>query len=144
MDLGLAGRRALVGGGASGIGNGIASELAHEGARVALIGRTADRVEAEATRLGGAPVVADLATPGGPAAAVDDAVARLGGLDLLVACTGGPPSGGFDALDEAAWETAINGTLQSVLRLVRAALPVLRDGVDPAILIVLSSSVREP
>ena len=144
MDLGLAGRRALVGAGASGIGNGIAVALAGEGARVALSGRTAERVEAESSRLGGVPVVADLSTPDGPAGAVATAVAAMGGLDLLVACTGGPPSGTFESLDEAAWETAINGTLHSVLRLIRAALPHLRDGVDPAILIVLSSSVREP
>jgi 3-oxoacyl-[acyl-carrier protein] reductase len=144
MDLGLAGRRALVGAGASGIGNGIAAALAGDGARVALIGRTADRVHAEAARLGGVPVVADMSTPDGPARAVETAVAALGGLDLLVACTGGPPSGTFEAIDEAAWETAINGTLQSVLRLVRAALPSLRQGAEPSILIVLSSSVREP
>ena len=144
MDLGLAGRRALVGAGASGIGNGIAVALAAEGAQVALIGRTAARVDAEARRLGGVPVVADLSTPDGPSAAVATAVAGMGGLDLLVACTGGPPGGPFESLDEAAWETAINGTLQSVLRLVRAALPHLRAGTDPSILIVLSSSVREP
>ena len=53
MDLGLNGRRALVGGGGSGIGAGIATALAAEGARVALIGRTADRVEGEAAKLGG-------------------------------------------------------------------------------------------
>ena len=45
---------------------------------------------------------------------------------------------------EADWETAIAGTLQSTLRLLRAALPHLREGQDPSILIVLSSSVREP
>lgn len=144
MDLGLAGRRALVGGGASGIGNGIAAALAGEGARVALVGRTEDRVRAEAARLGGVPVVADLATAGGPAAAVEQAVAAMGGLDLVVVNTGGPPGGTFETLDEAAWETAIDGTLRSVLRLLRAALPALREGADPAVLVVLSSSVREP
>jgi 3-oxoacyl-[acyl-carrier protein] reductase len=144
MDLGLGGRRALVGGGGSGIGGGIATVLAAEGARVALIGRTRERIEAEAARLGGAPIVADLAEAGGAASAVDQAVAALGGLDLLVVNTGGPPGGTFDTLDEAAWETAIAGTLQAPLRLIRAALPHLREGTDPSILIVLSSSVREP
>ncbi len=144
MDLGLQGRRALVGGGGSGIGGGIAAALAGDGARVALIGRTRDRIEAEAARLGGSPVVADLATQEGPADAVAHAVATLGGLDLLVVNTGGPPGGTFDTLSEADWETAIAGTLQSTLRLIRAALPHLRAGQDPAILIVLSSSVREP
>jgi len=57
MDLGLVGRRALVGGGGSGIGGGIATVLAAEGARVALIGRTEDRVREAAERLGGVAVV---------------------------------------------------------------------------------------
>ena len=144
MDLGLEGRRALVGGGGSGIGGGIASALAGEGARVALIGRTAERVTDAATALGGIPVIADLATPDGAAAAVDAAVAGLGGLDLLVVNTGGPPGGTFDTLDEDAWAVAIDGTLRSVLRLLRAALPHLRAGTDPSVLVVLSSSVREP
>jgi 3-oxoacyl-[acyl-carrier protein] reductase len=144
MDLGLQGRRALVGGGGSGIGGGIAEALAGEGARVALIGRTADRVRDAASRLGGVPVVADLATHDGAAGAVNDAVGAMGGLDLLVVNTGGPPGGTFDTLDEASWDTAIDGTLRSVLRLVGAALPHLRAGDDPAILVVLSSSVREP
>jgi len=144
MDLGLHGRRALVGGGGSGIGGGIATALAGEGAQLALIGRTRERIEAEAARLGGVPVVADLATPDGPADAVAQAVAALGGLDLLVVNTGGPPGGTFDTLSEADWDAAIAGTLQSVLRLLRAALPHLRAGTDPAILVVLSSSVREP
>jgi 3-oxoacyl-[acyl-carrier protein] reductase len=144
MDLGLQGRRALVGGGGSGIGGGIATVLAAEGARVALIGRTKERIEAQAALLGGVPVVADLATRDGAATAVEAAVAELGGLDLVVVNTGGPPGGTFDTLDEAAWETAIEGTLQAPLRLIRAALPHLRAGRDPSILIVLSSSVREP
>ena len=145
MDLGLDGRRALVGGGASGIGGGIADVLAAEGARVALVGRTAARVEAEATRLGGTAVTrrpVDARRPG--KAAVDAAVAAFGGLDLLVVNTGGPPGGTFDTLSEADWEQAIEGTLQSVLRLLRAALPHLREGRDPSILIVLSSSARMP
>ena len=144
MDLGLTGRRALVGGGGSGIGGGIAVALAGEGARVALVGRTRERIEAEAARLGGIGVVADLSVPDGPRGAVEDAVAALGGLDLVVVNTGGPPGGTFETLGEADWEAAIAGTLQSTLRLIRAALPHLRTGVDPAILIVLSSSVRAP
>ncbi len=144
MDLGLDGRRALVGGGGSGIGGGIATVLAAEGARVALIGRTRERIEAAAERLHGVAVVADLAEPDGSAAAVEAAVGALGGLDLLVVNTGGPPGGTFEAAAEADWEQAIAGTLQSTLRLIRAALPHLRDGREPSILIVLSSSVRQP
>lgn len=144
MDLGLAGKRALVGGGGAGIGHGIATVLAAEGARVALLGRTRKRLEREASSLGGHAIVADLANDDGPAAAMFEAVGALGGLDLLVANTGGPAPGVFDELDDQAWTVAIDGVLLSILRLIRAALPHLRHGADPAILINLSSSVREP
>jgi 3-oxoacyl-[acyl-carrier protein] reductase len=144
MDLGLTGKRALVGGGGAGIGLGIASALAADGARVALLGRTRERVESEASRLGGFAVVADLATEDGPAAAVFEAVNALGGLDLLLVNTGGPPAGDFETLDEPAWQTSIDGVLWSVIRLLRAALPHLRESESPAILVNLSSSVREP
>ena len=146
MDLGLAGSRALLGGASSGLGAAIASVLAVEGARVALISRSADRLEATAGELGDAalPVTADLATEDGPAAAVGTTVEAFGGLDLLLVNSGGPPLGAFDELDEGTWQKAIGGTLLSAIRLIRAALPHLRASELPAILVILSSSAREP
>jgi 3-oxoacyl-[acyl-carrier protein] reductase len=144
MDLGLTGARALVGGGSGGLGGAIAEILRAEGAMVALTARPSDRLEAAATRLDALAVPADLATPDGAAGAVAATVAAFGGLDLLVVNSGGPPAGRFDELDEAAWQAAIDGTLWSALRLLRASLPHLRAGRDPAILVTLSSSVREP
>ena len=144
MDLGLTGHRALVGGGSGGLGGAIATALRAEGAAVALVARESARLTDQAARLEASAVPADLSTPDGPAAAVTGAVAALGGLDLLVVNTGGPPPGRFADLDEAAWAKAIDGTLLSTIRLIRAALPVLREGRDPAILVILSSSVREP
>jgi len=144
MDLGLAGARALVGGGSGGLGGAIAEVLRAEGASVGLTARASDRLEIAAARLGAVALPADLATPDGPAEAVAAAVAAFGGLDLLVVNSGGPPPGRFEDLDEAAWQKAIDGTLWSTVRLLRAALRHLRDGRDPAILVILSSSVREP
>ena len=144
MDLGLTAKRALVGGGGSGIGGGIATALAGEGARVMIAGRTAERLDAMAGRIGAATVVADLATPAGPTAAVSAAVAELGGLDLLVVNSGGPPPGTFEQLGPDAWHKAIEGTLLGAVRLIDNALPHLRAGSAPAILLNLSSSVREP
>jgi 3-oxoacyl-[acyl-carrier protein] reductase len=144
MDLGLGGARALVGGASAGLGAAIAAALAAEGARVAVTARSTDKLLALAGRLGGYAVPADLSTPEGPAVAVDAAVGALGGLDLLVVNSGGPPQGRFEDLTEAQWETAIDGTLRSSLRLLRAALPHLRQSDRPAILVILSSSVREP
>lgn len=144
MDLGLTGHRALVGGGSGGLGGAIATALRAEGVAVALVARESARLTEQATRLHATAVAADLSTPDGPAAAVTGTVAALGGLDLLVVNTGGPPPGRFLDLDETAWAKAIDGTLWSTIRLVRAALPALREGHDPAILVILSSSVREP
>jgi len=132
MDLGLTNRRFLVTGASRGLGAAVGRALAGDGAQVALVART------------GTPITADLSQPDGPATAVREAVAALGGLDGLFVNSGGPPPGSFADLDEAAWEKAINGTLLSSIRLIREALPHLRAGRDASILVVLSSSAREP
>lgn len=144
MDLGLRGARALVGGGSAGLGAAVATCLADEGARVAIAARPSQRLDDTARRLEAEAVPVDLATREGPATAVQRAVQRLGGLDLLVVNSGGPPTGTFEELDEDAWQRAIDGTLHSSLRLIRSALPYLRASELPAIVIILSSSVREP
>ena len=144
MDLGLGGARALIGGGSGGLGSAVGTILRQEGAQVGLVSRGGERLDAEAARLDALPVAADLSTPDGPATAVAAAVKAFGGLDLLVVNSGGPPPGRFEDLDEATWQKAIDGTLWSALRMLRAALPHLREGRDPAILVILSSSAREP
>ena len=144
MDLGLSDRRILVTGASRGLGAGIATVLAAEGARVALVARESAGLTALAAETGGVAVPSDLSTPTGPAAAVEGAIQALGGLDGLLVNSGGPPPGTFRELDEDAWRRAIDGTLQSSLRLIREALPHLERGHDAAVLIILSSSVREP
>jgi 3-oxoacyl-[acyl-carrier protein] reductase len=132
MDLGLTDRRILVTGGSRGLGAAIAGALTADGALVV----TAARADA--------PITVDLATERGSADAVAAAVEALGGLDGIVVNSGGPAPGTFEEVDDETWQKAIAGTLLSSLRLIRAALPHLRDGSDPAILVILSSSVREP
>jgi 3-oxoacyl-[acyl-carrier protein] reductase len=144
VDLGLVGARALVGGGSGGLGGAVAEALAAEGASVALTARSGERLTAAAERLGGVAIAADLAEPTGAADAVARAVDSLGGLDLLLVNSGGPPMGTFDQLSEADWQRAIDGTLWAAIRLIREALPHLRASDRPAILVILSSSAREP
>lgn len=144
MNLGLEGRRALVCGASGGLGLAVAETLAAEGARVGLNSRAGPRLEEAAGRLSQVPVPADLSTPEGPGIAVQLAVNGLGGIDLLLVNAGGPPPGDFDTLSETDWTRAIDGTMLSSLRLVRAALDPLRSGLAPAIAIILSSSVRSP
>jgi 3-oxoacyl-[acyl-carrier protein] reductase len=144
VDLGLGGARALVTAASGGLGEATARALASEGAHVAVAARSADRLAVIAAEIEGVAVAVDLATTDGPAEAVARAHEALGGLDLLVVNSGGPPPGRFEELSEDAWALAIEGTLQSALRLIRAALPDLRASDRGAMLIILSSSVREP
>lgn len=142
MDLGLAEHRLLVGGASRGLGAAVTRALLAEGALVAGASRSGS--SDGPVGAGFTAIQADLSAPSGPAEAVAAAVAALGGLDGLVVNTGGPPGGTFAAVDEDAWRRAIDGTLHSTLRLIREALPHLRGGRDPAIAIILSSSIREP
>lgn len=144
MNLDLAGARSLVCGGSAGLGAAVAAELVAEGARVAIAARPGPRLEERARNLGAVAVPTDLSTEAGPKAAVAGAVEALGGLDCLLVNSGGPPLGRFADLAEAEWQRAIDGTLWAALRLVREALPHLRAGRAPAIVIILSSSVRMP
>lgn len=143
MDLGLADRRVLVGGASRGLGAAVSRALVAERARVAGMARQPSPGK-EPWASGVIPVAVDLSEARGPADAIRGAVAGLGGLDGLVVNTGGPPGGSFAAVDEDVWLRAIEGTLLSTIRLIREALPHLREGRDPAIVVILSSSVREP
>jgi 3-oxoacyl-[acyl-carrier protein] reductase len=144
MDLGLTGKRALVGGGGAGIGHGIATALAAEGATVALLGRTRDRVTQAASTLGGHAIITDLGTDDGPASAVFEAIDAMGGLDLLVANTGGPPPGG--ALDNSPeeWEAAFRSLVLAPKVLIEAVLPGMRERGWGRIVNVSSTSIQEP
>lgn len=144
MDLGLEGRRILVGGASRGLGAAIAEVLAAEGARVGTVARPSDELSATAERIGAVALPADLSALGAPAEVAVRALEALGGLDGLVVNSGGPPPGSFSQLDDAAWTRAIDGTLLAAIRLIRACLPALAEGTNPAILVILSSSVREP
>ena len=144
MDLGLKDKRILVAGASRGLGAAIARAVAAEGARVAVVARESDELAKVAAETRGVAVPADLSTNDGPGEAAARAIESFGGLDGLVVNSGGPPTGTFEQLDEETWRRAIDGTLLAAIRLIRAALPALRQGRDPAIVIVLSSSIREP
>lgn len=150
MDFGLAGKSALVAASTRGLGFAIARGLAAEGARVAVSGRTqaaADKAADEIARATGSQCVgfiADVGKDGDPQRLVAQAVERFDGLDVLVTNAGGPPAGGFSDVDDPKFLTAVDVTLMSVVRLVRAALPYLRKSGRGRVINVVSSSVKEP
>ncbi len=150
MDLHLNGLRALVTGSSKGLGYATALALAREGCRPAINGRdqaslstAASKISAD-TGVKALPLVGDLADPDEPAHLVNEAARLLGGLDILITNAGGPPSGAFEDMDEAEWQKAVDLTLMSHVRLIKAALPFLRKSKAASVLTVTSYSVKQP
>lgn len=141
MDLGLEGKRILVGGGSKGLGRAVAGALDAEGAEVLLVARDPAAAAAElGERASG--FAADLASPQGVDALARHVEREWGGLDGILVNHGGPPAGDALALSDEEWLGAYQLVLGGPLRLLRALVPLLSDG--SAILAVTSSSVRQP
>jgi 3-oxoacyl-[acyl-carrier protein] reductase len=150
MDLKLKGLRALVTGSSKGLGYATSLALAREGCRLVINSRDQSRVSAAAaqitaeTNIKALGLVGDLADPDVPARLVNEAARLLGGLDILITNAGGPPSGAFEVLDEADWQKAVDLTLMSHVRLIKAALPFLRKSKAASVLTITSYSVKQP
>lgn len=150
MDLKLKGLRALVTGSSKGLGYATALALAREGCRPAINGRDQVRVSASAAKIladtgvKALALVGDLADPDVPARLVNEAARLLGGLDILITNAGGPPSGAFEVMEEADWQKAVDLTLMSHVRLIKAALPFLRKSKSASVLTITSYSVKQP
>lgn len=145
MDLGLKGRRALVTAGSKGLGRACAEALAGEGARVIINSRDAALLEKVANEIHAAGWHAsDVGVAGGPESAVDAAVKALGGLDILVVNAGGPPAANFQGTKLEDWDRAHQLTLMSAVRLIKAALPHLKESDQGRIVVITSVSVRQP
>ncbi len=145
MDLGLAGKRAVVAGASAGLGLGCAQALSAEGATVAIGSRSAERVaEAAATMDGATGIVGDVSTTEGAVAFVSDAAAALGGIDILVANAGGPPLGDFASTELDAYQSAIDLNLLSTVAMVHTAVPHMQTTGWGRIVAITSLSVRQP
>jgi len=126
MDFGLAGRRCLVTGASTGIGRATALALAAEGARVAVVARSAERLAEVAGRLPDpVAIAADLTAPDGPARVAAEALAGLGGVDVLVNNAGGSRPLKGEA-DDAFWDEAMLLNFTQARRLTEALLPGMR------------------
>jgi short-subunit dehydrogenase len=119
----LNGKVALVTGASAGIGAAVAERLAEAGARVVVHGRDAERAAEVATRLGGVPVLGDLALPGVAAGVADAALAVHGRIDVLVANAGLGWSGPFVQMRAEEIDHLVALDLLAPLQLVRCLLP---------------------
>jgi 3-oxoacyl-[acyl-carrier protein] reductase len=143
MDLGLKDRHALVTAASKGLGRACAAALVAEGADVFISSRDAASIEATSKAIKASGwFAADVSRE--PEALVDQALARLGSLDILVVNAGGPPPGTFESTPLESWEPAFNLTLMSAVRLVKAALPALKLSDQGRIVFITSVSVRQP
>jgi NAD(P)-dependent dehydrogenase (short-subunit alcohol dehydrogenase family) len=154
MDLGLAGRRAVVTGGSKGIGKAIAAELMAEGAAVTICSRHPDELEAAAVELvkqmpdesaGSVRAMpCDVTAPEQASEFIEAATAAMGGLDILVNNAGGARPGRFGTLTDDDWHTDIDTKLLSQIRCTRSALPHLRQSKAPRVININAVYGRYP
>lgn len=148
MELGIRGRTAMVAAGSKGLGKAIATALVREGARVSICARspgplaeTERELRAEGEILA---MAVDVTRPDELARWHAATVERLGDPALVVTNTGGPPTGLFEQLDEAAWQTGIDGVLLNVIRLSRLVLPAMRAARFGRIVHLTSFVAKQP
>jgi 3-oxoacyl-[acyl-carrier protein] reductase len=123
VDLGIAGKVALVTASTRGIGLGIAQALAAEGARVAIAARTEADVKRTAESLGGLGIAADLMTEEGARRAVDETMNRLGPVDILVNNLGLRAGSSWSDTGPKEFETAFAGNVAVSVRMTQQVLP---------------------
>ena len=150
MDLQLNGKRALVLGASRGLGFATARGLALEGVQLAINSRYRENIESAARRLSievgesVIPIPGDLSDPTSPTEVTQSAVKTLGGLDILLRNSGGPPAGDFESFHDEDWSKAVDLNLLSHVRSIRAALPHLRKSESASVLTITSYSVKQP
>jgi 3-oxoacyl-[acyl-carrier protein] reductase len=150
MDLNLTGRRAIVMAASRGLGYACALALSREGCDVVICSRDEGRIQSAAEAIARETngrvhaVAADVSGAREAAQLVETTVAQYGGLDIVVHNAGGPPAGEFVAMSEAQWQKAFEQNMLSFVRIVHAALPVLKRSGSGRILTIASSSIKQP
>lgn len=150
MDLGIAGKAALVCGASKGLGFGCAKSLAREGVHVLLVARGAPDLQSAVEQLKSDPLVpagtriesvaADITTPDGRAAVF--AVRK--DFDIVVTNAGGPPPGDFRDWDREAWLKAVDANMLTPIELIKATVDAMAQRGFGRIVNITSSAVKAP
>ncbi len=152
MDLGIAGKWALVGGASKGLGWGCARALALEGVNVVMVARGAEALQASVERLraetGGQVqvlgVAADITTPAGREAIWAVAGGPGKDFDIVVTNAGGPPPGDFRDWDREAWLKAVDANMLTPIELIKATVDGMAARGFGRIVNITSSAVKAP
>ncbi len=147
MDLGIAGKWALVCAASKGLGKGCAESLAREGVHLVITARGAEALEATAAALRSAhpgievrAVVGDIATPAGRA----DALAACPQVDILVNNAGGPPPGDFRQWDRDTWIAALDANMLTPIELIKATVDKMAERGFGRVVNITSGAVKAP
>jgi 3-oxoacyl-[acyl-carrier protein] reductase len=150
MDLQIANKVALITGASSGLGEACAIALASEGVRVAIAARRAEELERVASLARGAgapdakPFVVDLSDGRSIDRLLRDVRDAFGGVDILIANSGGPKPGTLTQTAPADWDAAYQAILRSMLQLVEGVVPGMRERRWGRVVALTSTSVKQP
>lgn len=146
MNLGIAGKKGIVGGASSGLGKACAMSLAREGVELTVVARTAANIEAAAEEISAAtgvlvtPVSADINSDEGRAAALKACPEP----DIIVNNSGGPPTGNFRDWDRAAWIDALNNNMLGAIFMIKDTVDGMIARKFGRIVNITSSAVKAP
>lgn len=150
MDLGLSGKVAWVQGASKGLGFACALELAREGAAVAISSRSRENITVAADRIramtGGRalPIMCDVTNHAARDEARETILAQWGVVDILVANSGGPVSGKYDALTQLDWDSAMANNLYSMMDSAQEIIDGMLQKQWGRIIFITSVSVKQP
>ena len=151
MDLGIAGKWALVCGASKGLGYGCAQALAGEGVNLVINARNPEALADAAARLAALPgagkviaAAADITTPEGRAAVLSAAGGPGVDFDIVVTNAGGPPPGDFRDWDRDAWIKAVDANMLTPIELIKATVDGMAARGFGRIVNITSSAVKAP
>jgi 3-oxoacyl-[acyl-carrier protein] reductase len=146
MDLGIAGRKAIVGGASAGLGRACALSLAREGCELTIVARTKADIEAAAAEIAAAtgarvtPVAVDINSDEGRAEILKACPAP----DIVVNNSGGPPTGNFRDWDRKMWADALNMSMLGAVFMIKDVVDGMIARKFGRIVNITSHSVKAP
>ncbi|MGD2015132.1 MAG: SDR family oxidoreductase [Desulfobacterales bacterium] len=146
MDLGIRGKKGIIGGASAGLGRACALALAREGVELTVVARTAANIESAAAEISSTtgvrviPVAADYNSDEGRAAVLQNCPEP----DIIVNNSGGPPTGNFRDWDRAAWMAALNNNMLGAVFMIKETVDGMIARKFGRIINITSSAVKAP